>query len=76
MIVRECPNIPPFHQSRIGNKMFLKRMWLRRHIFGVVVRQPYMILVAPNVSSLSVRCDFLLNECILLATAINRQTGE
>jgi|GEM_PF-3009730 hypothetical protein len=34
------------------------------------------ILVAPNVSSLPVRCGFLLHECILLATAIIRQTGE
>jgi hypothetical protein len=34
------------------------------------------ILVAPNLFLLPVRCGFLLKECIPLATAINRQTGE
>jgi hypothetical protein len=34
------------------------------------------IFVAPNVSSLPVRCDFLLKDCILLGTAITRQTCE
>jgi hypothetical protein len=34
------------------------------------------ILVVSNVSSPPVRCDFLLKKCILLATAIIRQTCE